>query len=380
MQNSIAQNINKASYKLMGYRVQAARENKGLTQAQLTKVLGFKNRQTISSIENGERAIKSEELFMLTEALDCNIDFLFNPFSVSGEAKYSWRAAPELTEQELDDFESQTGQWIGLFRWLREIDGQQNNPLKYSLKLTKRSSFEDTIVCAENLVKMLVLGIIPANKLIQQIEEKLDIPILLVDTIETPQNHTISGATCHLQDLSIILINRNEPEARRFYNIAHELFHVLTWDVMQPDYRESNSLSDRTHNKRIEQLADNFAAALLMPEISLKHFINKKDIDNIEHLLAVAKQLKVTPIALAYKLYNLKWIDQNMLNTLKQHKLKVSNQNLLKPFQPNFIHMLHRAIDNGQLSARKAAKAMSMNLLQLTDLFAEYSLAAPFEL
>jgi antitoxin component of RelBE/YafQ-DinJ toxin-antitoxin module len=42
--------------------------------------------------------------------------------------------------------------------------------------------------------------------------------------------------------------------------------------------------------------------------------------------------------------------------------------------------MLHRAIDHGRLSARKAAKAMGMSLTQLVDLFAEHSLAAPYEL
>jgi hypothetical protein len=42
--------------------------------------------------------------------------------------------------------------------------------------------------------------------------------------------------------------------------------------------------------------------------------------------------------------------------------------------------MLHRAIDRGHLSARKAAKAMGTTLTQLVDLFAEHSLPSPFEL
>jgi hypothetical protein len=42
--------------------------------------------------------------------------------------------------------------------------------------------------------------------------------------------------------------------------------------------------------------------------------------------------------------------------------------------------MLHEALDNGQLSARKAAKAMGLGLGGLSELFAEYDLPAPFEL
>jgi len=42
--------------------------------------------------------------------------------------------------------------------------------------------------------------------------------------------------------------------------------------------------------------------------------------------------------------------------------------------------MLHKAIDEGRLSARKAAKALSMDLTQLAALFPEHGLTVPFEL
>jgi len=372
--------LGKISQKLMGYRVQAAREAKGLTQTQLTESLDLKNRQSISSIENGERAVKTEELLLLTEALDCDIEFFLDPFSVVGEAKFSWRASSDLEEKTLDNFELQTGRWIGLLRWLREIDDRQTNPLKYALRLTKQSSFEDAMNCAENLVEKLDLGFTPANTLIEQVEKKLDIPVLFVDTIETPEGLTISGASCHLRDLGVILINRNEPKARRFYDLAHELFHILTWDTMKPDHRESNSLGNRTHNKRIEHLADNFAAAILMPQKSLQHFIDDDQINNIDHLSSIATELKVTSVALAWRLYNLKKIDHKTLLALKHKKLTLPESSSPKRFQSCFVNMLYHAIDKGQLSARKAAKAMSMDLTQLINLFTEHSLPAPFEL
>lgn len=183
-----------------------------------------------------------------------------------------------------------------------------------------------------------------------------------------------------MQDLGLILINKNEPETRRYYNLAHELFHILTWDVMKPSHRESNSFEDREQNKRIEQLADNFASGLLMPEESLNYFIDKQLINDTKHLLDVAIELKVSPSALAYRLYNLKWIEQETMNTLKKHTLPIRNDCIIKRFQPVFINMLYKAIDQGQLSARKAAKTLNMNLSHLTELFTEYNLPAPFEL
>ena len=67
--------IESISKKLIGYRVKAARESANLNQNELTKALGLKDRQTISDIENGKRALKPDELVKLTEVLDKDIEF-----------------------------------------------------------------------------------------------------------------------------------------------------------------------------------------------------------------------------------------------------------------------------------------------------------------
>ncbi|MBE0509536.1 MAG: ImmA/IrrE family metallo-endopeptidase [Gammaproteobacteria bacterium] len=368
------------SQRLIGYRVKAAREAFGWTQDQLAEAMGLKDRQSISDIENGKRALKPDELVLLTDTLEHELDFFLDPFQVAGEAQFSWRASPGLDENSLDGFELRAGQWIGLLRWLREKEQDRSNPLKQSLRLTAQSSYEDAITRAESLVDALDLGVVPAERLAEKIEQELDIPVLYVDTIETPEGDSISGATCHLQDMGVILINRNEPEARRFFDMAHELFHALTWDAMKPDHRESNSFEDRAKGKRIEQLANNFAAALLMPQASLAHLIDKRQLDNVGHLAEVAMQLRVAPVALAWRLFNLSWIDAKTREALIQERQRPSVAGTPKRFSPAFINMLHRAIDRGHLSARKAAKAVGVNLAQLVDLFAEHSLSPPFEL
>jgi Zn-dependent peptidase ImmA (M78 family) len=105
---------------------------------------------------------------------------------------------------------------------------KSNEPAQTYAALTTQSAFEDAIACAESLVAALDLGKVPAERLIERIERELDIPVLFVDALATPQGESLSGATCHLQDLGLILVNRNESEARRFYGLAHELFHALT--------------------------------------------------------------------------------------------------------------------------------------------------------
>jgi Zn-dependent peptidase ImmA (M78 family)/transcriptional regulator with XRE-family HTH domain len=368
------------SQRIIGYRVKAAREAAGWTQDRLAEAMGLKDRQSVSDIENGKRALKPDELVLLTDTLDRELDFFLDPFQVAGEAQFSWRASPGLAEDSLDGFELRAGQWIGLLRWLREKEQNQSNPLKHTLRLTAQSSYEDAIARAESLVEALDLGVVPAERLTEKIEQELDIPVLYVDTIVTPEGESISGATCHLQDMGVILINRNEPEARRFFDLAHELFHALTWDAMRPDHRESNSVEDRAKGKRIEQLANNFAAALLMPQASLGNLIDKRQIDDVTHLADVAAQLRVAPMALAWRLFNLNWISMETRDVLIQEHQRPSVAGTPKRFSPAFTNMLHRAIDRGHLSARKAAKAMGASLTQLVDLFAEHSLPAPFEL
>lgn len=372
--------IERLSQRLIGFRVKAAREAAGWTQDQVAAALGLNDRQSVSDIENGKRVLRPDELVLLTDALERDIEFFLDPFTVAGEAQFSWRASNDLSERNLDDFELKAGQWIGLLRWLRESERGRPSPLKHSLRLTSQSTFEEAMACAEALVDTLELGRIPAERLIDSVEQELDIPILFVDTIETPEGNTISGATCHLQDLGVILVNRNEAEARRFYDLAHELFHALTWDAMKPEHRESNSFEERGRTRRIEQLANNFAAALLMPTAALEQLLDKRRLTDVGHLADTAAQLRVAPAALAWRLFNMKWIDEGTREALRHERQRASLAGTPKRFSTGFAGLLHSAIDRGRLSARKAAKAMGMSLPQLSDLFTEHSLAAPFEL
>ena len=372
--------LDKISHKLIGFRVKAAREAKGWTQDQLTLGLGLNDRQSVSDIENGKRSLRPDEQHLLSDLLDRDLEFFIDPFAVAGEAQFNWRADPDVPQDCLDEFELKAGRWIGLLRWLREQRDSRASVLKRSLRLSTLSSFEDAQERAESLAVELDLGVIPAETLIDKVERELDIPVLFVDTVETADGKSISGATCHLEEMGVILINRNESEARRFFDLAHELFHALTWDAMKPEHRESNSFEERSKGKRIEQLANSFAAALLMPRASLHKIIDKERISDIAHLCEAAALLRVAPTALAWRLFNLKLISDETRQSLSLEKQRPSVSGVPKRFSPSFVKMLHDALDNGRLSARKAAKTIGLGLGGLTDLFGQYDLPAPFEL
>ena len=108
------------------------------------------------------------------------------------------------------------------------------------------------------------LGAAPATRLSEAMERELGILVLMVDA-----DRDISGAACRLREMDAVLIARREVAGRRHFDLAHELFHILTWDAMPPEHSEA---AQETDGNRVEQLANNFAAAVLMPSASLRRF------------------------------------------------------------------------------------------------------------
>ena len=374
--------MNTLSSVRVGARVKYAREARNLTQDRLRAALGFNDRQTVSDIENGKRAVKAEELVKLSEVLDRDVEFFIDPFTVVGEAQYSWRVSPELPGEELDHFEARANGWIGVLRWLRAQAGDEGklNPLKLTLRLNSQSTYEQAQRHAEELVARLGLGPVPADKLVACIEQQFDTPVLFVDTGEPSRLGVIWGAACHLGDFDVILLNRRESPTRRYFDLAHGFFHTLTWEAMRPEHRESNFVEDRKNVRRAEQLANSFASALLMPRAALDELIEPARAQDVQHLAEVAAKLRVSTQALSWRLLHLHRIDEATHAKLAQRKLQPVKDAAPALFSTEFVRQLHVALDKGRLSARKAAKSLSLPLSELTALFAAHELAPPFEL
>src|SRR5260370_8029953 len=76
---------------LIGARIKALREDRKLSQDELARIFGFKDRQTVSAIETGERRVTAEELLTAVEKLGASLDYFTNPFMLVGEGQFSWR-------------------------------------------------------------------------------------------------------------------------------------------------------------------------------------------------------------------------------------------------------------------------------------------------
>lgn len=364
---------------LIHRRLKAAREKLGLTQAQLTEKLGFKDRQTLAAIEAGQRKVSAEELLRAVQVLGLDLEYFTDSFRLAGEGRFSWRTQKDAPNDLLKGFEEKAGSWIATWRRLGELQGEKPSALQPTLALSERSSFEQARAAAESLVEEWKLGEVPAAALEAAIRN-LGTLVLYVDAPPS-----ISGAACQVPGANAILINRKEPEGRRHYDLAHELFHLLTWEQMPPEHTETDTPRG-TKAKRIEQLADNFAAALLMPErVLLPRWRERGEREIHKWLNSTASDFLVTAKALKWRLTNLGWLTKVDLSKINDAKLTFNGrpkdqQPLPDLFSTEFVQRLHTALAKGQLSVRRAAEILDLTIETLADLFREHQLSVPFDL
>ena len=372
---------NADSSRSIGNRIRACRESASLTQQQLSEIVGIGDRQTLSAIETGERRVQAAELVKIGNALKRPVDWFLDPFVVAGEAQFCWRAAKELTNETLDLFEDHIGAVVGVLRHLKTTLNGPAKTFAQTLRLPVHRTFEDAWAWGEAVGDELELGLVPSLTLVDQIEKRLDISVLFIDAkVSADVAHdvsAVSGAMCRLPELGVIVVNRAEPLSRRNFDVAHELFHALTWDAMVPDRLEVLGKPPR-RNQHVERMADNFAAALLMPRASLDRLIPREHLADVEYLSNIARELRVSNQALAFRLLNARMISETTCDELKVVKPLKAKPDVPRLFSESFVSLLHAGIADGHVSSRKVAKALSLTLDELAELMQAYGKAVPF--
>jgi len=364
---------------LIGARIKALREERNLSQDDLARIFGFKDRQTVSAIETGERRVSAEELLLAVEKLGAPLDYFTDPFLLIGEGRFSWRQT-DVGPGVLDAYERNAGRWIAAFRAIAPQVGRAGPLLRRALGLTRHSRFEDAMEAGERFVAEFRLGEIPAKRLADVMERKLAILVLMVDAFEG-----ISGAACRLPELDVVLINRHEVAGRRHFDLAHELFHILTWDAMPPEHSEE---ARETGGNRVEQLANNFASAVLMPQAALARYGEWADLEDDElvaRLNAAADNLLVTASALRWRLVALNWLKPARGRAIPDAALRNNGRDVIevKPpllFSRPFMEVIGLAIGEGRVSTRRAAGLLNLTVEDLMDLFEAHGVEPPAEL
>lgn len=364
----------------IGARLKALREQRKLSQEALADQFGFKDRQTLSAIETGERKVAPDELLRAVQIFGVTLDHFTDPFLLAGEGRFSWRQTG-VDGESLRGYEETAGRFIAVFRVLGRQVGHQPPLLRPTLSLSKQSSYDDAIAAGERFAAEFNLGDVPACQLAEIMADRLGILVLMVDPIDG-----VSGAACQLPELDVVLINRNEVAGRRHFDLAHELFHILTWEKMPPEHIEEVTPAKRN---RVEQLADNFSAALLMPSTVLDRFGDWAPLTGTaltNRLNTVADELLVTSQALRWRLFGMGRLSRAQNDAISDDSLR--NNGRSKPgkqvppplFSKSFAQIVATALDEGKTSMRRMASILDIAIDDFAELFAAHGVDAPYEL
>lgn len=364
---------------LIGKRIRALREERKLSQERMAEIFGFNDRQTVSAIETGARRVTAEELLLAVQRLGAPLEYFTDPFLLAGDGRFSWRQTG-VDAQRLEAYERKAGRWIAAFRTLAPEVGHEAPLMRRALGLERRSSFEDAMNAGERFAAEFGLGDAPAIRLVEIMERELGILVLMVDA-----DPGISGAACRLPDLDSVLIARHEVAGRRHFDLSHELFHILTWDAMPPEHFEE---AQETGGNRVEQLANNFAAALLMPGGTLARFGDWSGLAQdalIGRLNAAANELHVTASALKWRLVALGVLTAATARAVPDAALRYNgrdHEDDVPPalFSTPFMEVVGLAIGNGLVSVRRAAALLDLTLDDLGDLLQAHGVAQPTDL
>lgn len=358
-------------------RLKYLRMKQGMTQEELADRFGFKSHQIVSNIEQGLRKISAAEIIQATEIFGVDMKFFTNPYLLVGQGEFSWRQSGNHQDA-LASFQEKAGEWIGAYRVLKSQLNDVPQMIMPEIRLTENTRIEEASIAGEQLAEELGLGEAPGVNLIQAAEEKLGAIVLHVDPEEG-----ISGAACRLQDLNAVIINRKEPVGRRTFNLAHEIFHLLTWEAMPPKPVDDIN-GAKSH---VEKLADAFASGLLLPTKTVKKYAEYIAFGKqgyVDRLNSLATDMKISSVVLGYRLINLGMANRSLFEEHKRAGFFSYNGDLvdrddLPPlYSKKFLSVLSRGIHQGLISQLRVLTLLDLSLVEAKGLYEQHKLESPF--
>jgi Zn-dependent peptidase ImmA (M78 family)/transcriptional regulator with XRE-family HTH domain len=293
----------------IGRAIRKRREALRVTQASLAQEAGFSVQQTLSEIENGRREVKAHELMRIARALHTEMDVLLGIEPERVEHRVLWRrgARPEDRSREAQLLE-RCRRYAQLEEWCGEEPAQALPNYQFD-----PASASDDLVSdlTEQTRRALELGSIPAATLERTLEDTYGVKIF-VEILEGDQ-----AAACVRSDLgAAVLLNGADVPWRRNFSLAHEVFHLVTWEAVERAWTRGPRGDDDepAWYNGVERWANQFAAQLLLPgdavRTRLRPYVEHGQI-TFEQLVSVARDFEVSAEAFVYRLRDLNIIGRD---------------------------------------------------------------------
>lgn len=354
-------------------RLKEAREALGLTLTEAASKLGFPSYQTLMKIESGDREVKANELSRFAKAYFISLNNLLGEEGIKAGYNFLWRDVPE--EKEKKEREAEFYYWCEQYNWVENLLNIKPKKVFLEVSLDDIRTNHSLNVLASRTRDLLGLGNRPAFSLQKVLEQDYGVKILF---FSIPNGSALSMV--HPQIGPVIIINSDEAPWRRNYDLAHELFHLLTWNAIS-----SSDLKDKLFFDEIEGKANKFASILLLPENEVRNEIEERLEAQPEFtysdLVDIAMEFGVSYQALLYRMAHLKFIAREEADKAVKdaelariHSIKRKNEWTDKPESERFYYLAVRCLRKGLISRGKFAEWAGINRREIDDFISDKGL------
>ncbi len=277
-------------------RLKHARRRAALTLSQVRERTGIGG-SSVSEFENGKRDPKLIQLQALAKAYRRSLSFFLGEGPVPQEFVL-WREKPDEGSMAIE------GEFLQLCEQYHNLETWCEDHVPSLLPETVDGAEQFDYASAEGLAKKvrgtLYLGDRPGNALLRVLEEVCGVKVF-------HRKFAPSGAAGSTKSNTFgdaVLLNSSNVRWRRNFDLAHELFHLLTWDV----FRSETDAHSRVATKQEEKCATCFASNLLMPAEAMQMAINsrmKQGKVSFKALFDIARQFDVSVEALLWRIHYL---------------------------------------------------------------------------
>jgi len=279
-------------------RLRYARERAGLKGPQVREMTGI-GPSSLSEFEKGRRQPSLAQLQKLASAYRRSLSFFLEEGSIPQE-QVLWREKPEREAADLE------AHFLRLCEQYHNLEVWTGEELPVCLPQTsgraERYGYSDAEALAKRVRDALELGDRPGLALLPVLEEVCGVKIFHLDFEPTGTAASVKSETFGAG----VLLNAGNVRWRRNFDLAHELFHLLTWDIFREPV--ANGATSLCATGEEERLAQCFAVNVLMPSDAVRAALNRKVKDGrlpLEGLFDVARQFDVSVEALLWHMHNL---------------------------------------------------------------------------
>lgn len=245
---------------IFGNSIRIARDSRGLSQSNLAELIGV-TQATLSRFEKGVLEVSPVAVENIAKALNYPVSFFSKDIRCAGESSLFYRKRASMTVKNLSVLESK----ISILS--NSIDGLMESIDIPDLNIPAVEPSEDNTPQEIAYKVRSYLGV-PAGPIdnIVALLEKNGVIVMFLDLDGLDKFDGLTMFTSN--QAPVIWINRNTPNDRKRFNLAHELGHLVM-------HLRSEDLEKSEDQKEIE--ANQFAGEFLMPESQCKEdFFNLK--------------------------------------------------------------------------------------------------------